>query len=705
MPFIVSEYGSYANFKSYFGNRFERTYIVKLINNDLSTSEVLTINPDGITQMGITLQRHEFYNAIMTSITANLTFYTKSGGGGDYLYAAFNNKGIKADVECHIYKKNPDTNDFDVFYTGKVDFSPESFNYKPNENELSCVLHEIGLQQKLLSRDEIDVDLTQETSIDGVTITDPGTNDLLFKAIDIYLKGEGLGGNIYRGVFYTSTGSESVYYTGGENVVERTSGRINFETPTEGKIYENSSDTDRYIKFYFDEIFYSVDTNCDVGSSIDINVYFRVYNSGGTKLQEDLLYNFNNTGEATKSETGDISGDILGYYLVPAGGYVKYYAVIDRVYNTQCNINAFFFGDSTDVYNLSEKSLSIGDSSHKTYNVLEALRKNIRLITSEDDSFYYTTSDVVGIRYDYLTSGRALRGFPQAKIHTNVRDIFKTLTSLYPKALIYDSANSRFQLVDISDVYKTSTKIHDFGKVRNLVIKPGRYFNRVTGGCENVGSYEQEQGVYEFNVQSEHTADFEIDTAIDFRAKYRLDSIGMELSRRMVYKDTGGVDYKDDNAIFWVRAIATGTETAQDGMSATGFDGIEQYYNQEYNFRENLIRQGKLIKGLFHKETGTALRFAKNSKDINITYYSDPYYYEMNYQIQIVNLDDALFIPIIFEFDSDLSDDDLQTIMADPHGYCDLSDDDENVYHIFINSLESKDYDNTCRVIGIMANI
>jgi len=692
MPFINSEFGSYDNYLAYFGKSSERDFIVKLTNNDLSTSEVLKINPSGITKLGKRYEKHNVYHSFFTSITLDLIFTMQPFGGGGFLNTAFNNLGIKADVSSQVYRRNPDTNDFDIIYNGKIDFTGESFNYLPNDNYVKCVMNESGYMKKFLSRHELELDVTKNISVDNIEITEVTKKNIQFTPIDIFLSSEARPGFINYTDSYSGLADVGLHYYNFDNGDVRynyAGDRINFLDPTAGKIYTNTSDESKDLKFQCN-IGYAYTVNLGLGDLVTIYIEVVTYNSADTIINTQTLL----TAAITDTGLNEDSGYIIyegSYISVPVDGYIVLRSkvhVIDAetgstiIYNTSGEFQGRF-------WKLTERSNSIPATNCVCYPIIDLLSKLIRLITGSDTAFTFTPSEFTTVINDVVTNGYLIREFYDKGMVISFKDAFRALDAVYPVTLQYDEVNDQFVLRPRSYSFINAQSIN-IGKVDKLTIMPGKYFNKILAGSAGDGKYEQDQGIFEFNVKHEYITPFEVSGTLDIRSPLNMDSIAIELTRRFQHHITGLKDTDFDKTNFYVRT--NGTQTVVNGSSYTGFEGIEQYYNGEINAKKSLLRHSPYFAGMFYKEQNTsAIKFANNAKDIDISYPGGT----LQEDITKADFGSGVTDAITYEIETFLTDDLVAGFEANKHRYIAFMDDNEVNYYgfcdVFDAGIDSKD--------------
>ncbi|MCP4761827.1 MAG: hypothetical protein GY870_08595, partial [archaeon] len=354
-----------------------------------------------------------------------------------------------------------------------------------------------------------------------------------------------------------------------------------------------------------------------------------------------------------------------------------------------------------------EKYDSIATTQTLSFFPHELFTRLIQLSTSETDTsklFYsilFGRTDSEFELYpangngalDAVTSVWEIRNFPDKPFNVSIRDLFKSFDSIYSIGLSYDRANERFYIESKSEFYNSSSQMFELTDVKNFVRKPYKtgYFSEIKNGINKKIEYEEIQGANEYNLNNEKTVSIPIKTTLDAQQVYNTDSIGIELPRRKQYTTNANEDTRYDENICIIRT--DGTEAIQNGTSVTGFIGVDEMYNVKLTPRENLIRWGGVIKSCLWKSSED-IKQILSQKNVNINY--------TNRQGNNVNeLDDInqseltdqrLFNPEIYEFESAITLEILNTLDSDPHGYVRVTF-NEIVYEGFVLEMQTKDYD------------
>jgi hypothetical protein len=252
---------------------------------------------------------------------------------------------------------------------------------------------------------------------------------------------------------------------------------------------------------------------------------------------------------------------------------------------------------------------------------------------------------------------------------------------MYGIGLGFDNVNNRFYIKPAADFFDASYEMFDLGQVKGFKISPMSegYFNKIVAGFDNDGDYESAQGAFEFAVKREYSTSTPVKEEFSNQSKLRADSVGIEYARKKQYSIKASEDYRDDNALFVVKT--DGADAIQGGADS-GFFGVEKYYNLEKTPRQNLVRNGGLIASTLHGTT-TGIKAQAVSKTFDLTVDGK----DENSDITKTELGTALFLPLIYEFESKVADDMVNILLENPNGYVKFSNFGTE-YHGFIYKVE-----------------
>jgi hypothetical protein len=706
------------------------------------TSETLTINPDGWADNGQSWQRDKVYHGVFQSYTVSeYRFSRKKGGGGDFILTAYEAEDIKAVVTVDVYYRNPQTDDFDLTYSGKLNFDPDKFTIDRDFIDIGFV--QSGILQKFVTRDELELDINQVVSVDGVTMTAfaSAPKNITFKKIDIYRLLETAGN--FKNDFYISVSETGpfplsgtwyqpggdpiyiVYYASTVTVNELGDSFPATAGPTERAefLYVNESEGASQVTFdtatrtsgtvkvqvvryltatynettYFNLLLQVYDADDVLTSQVTIDTQTVIAsNDPGLLNPYNVFLSFDFSG---------LQGDV--YNVVPGGKIRLAIKVTTNAASQWYSVSSMQISQQANVtLNVTERLLGQADSSVSCYYPHEAFTRLFQLVTSQENTFY---SEILGrtdsefVTYSgngtasltAITTGWNLRQFSGRAFVLSIRDLFDTFNATNNLGMGYDIANQRFYIEKKSDFYDRTKILFDLGEVKELKITAfgDAYYNEVLTGYENKGEYESLSGIKEFQTENSYNADQPVKESLGIRAKYHADSIGMEFARRKPYTNYASEDTDYDDLIYIVRT--NGTQTLQGGSNVAGFKGIEQYYNRAITPRENMIRWGNFLKCQYWKEeTSFTIRFAKGKKGINISYTNQNGDSVNEFDdIEASELPDArLFNPQYYDFEGTFDSTKLAALQANPHGVIQFTFLGVG-YAGFVDEIQTKDYD------------
>lgn len=699
------------------------------------TSETLTINPDGWAQNGQRWQRDRVYYGVFQTYTVQeFRFSTKSGGGGDFILNAYDTDDILADITVEVYNRNPQTNDYDLSYTGKLNIDPDKFTHDPTARFIDVGFVQNSNVQKFITRDELELNIKDTESVDGVEMlasTNPAT-DITFPGVDLFREAE-VNGNYDYEYYYANVTSPAGNTPPGDRVEPSAEVRIKYYAETIIKnelgddlssiagptyvnrspyLYINNNDFETEItvsqagtfplsvrvefqdfgavvspRITMQLLYYVFDSDSNI---IDSNVFESVtwdlYSTGSIQINGFDIYEF---------DFSVIEGETI---TVPSGGslFIGVSTVSENIsptFDTQF-IAVRSFGDIN--FELIEESAASDSAAIECYSPIGVFKRIFQLITSNENTFVSTFFDSLGAgQYTYLTNGFNIRGFPNRAIPVTAKDTFQSYGSLYNLGLSYDQVNSRFYIEEVEEFFDAENVMFDLGEVEELRIKPFKdaYFNEYHGGNENDGEYENVQGVNEFNVESSWSTGMPIKEKFLRRCTYYTDTVAIELARRKPYVTHASEDTDYDDRVYLIDTFMGAAK--QNFPRAAGFAGIEQYYNVGFAPRNNLLRHANWIKAMFWKDPDFEIRFRKSKKGVNITYTSALGNTVSEFDsITAAELDSVvrLFNPQYYELKGRFMAEYRDALQENPHGVIRFSHFGTN-YSGFVDEVQTRDYE------------
>lgn len=719
--------------------------IQKFVLTYNSVDEILTINPDGWKENGQMWKRSRKYHGVFQSYSAtSYRFARIAGGGGDTIKAAYDADGIKADVTVTVYDRNPQTDDWDLSYIGKLNFDPDKYFSERDFVEVGFVAN--SNIQKFITRDELEIDINSLVSVDGVTMNafSNSPKQFTFKKIDIQRQVQSSGNfenTPGENVFYSlhdpatfippftdviwlqpETIHRYKYYAGAVDINETGSSFLSESGPSleERSLYFYENGSDQTVEI--------VITKCDIGGNITDIVYS--YNAKDDEIAFILVIEVYDADDVLQSTTeidsylvqepypdfptmvvitfnGD---DIVGesFELQPEWKIAMTVKAVTNLPESWDELTHHSIYNHLEIeFDFYENALSIGDTTVSGYYPYEAFARMFQLITSNENTFdsvflgrgdseFITHSSSETYQNIAITNGWNIRSFPDRPLNLKLSDLFKTFDGIFNLMLSYDHPNDRFYIEQKAEAFKSDTIIYNIGEVTGLKIRPFKeaYFNEILGGYDTDGNYEQFQGANEFISQFDYSVEMPVKETLDIRIPYNADSIMIELTRRKQYSSYASEDTDGDDMIFIAKMNQMGITEQGDGAALEGFPGIEQRYNIKLTARENLLRWASYIKASQWKETDFTIRFRKSKKGIDMTYTNanGDTVTELS-DIPASEIADIirLFNPEIYEFESIFNLELNAAIEAEPHGL--ILFEFENIgYAGFIEEIQTQDY-------------
>lgn len=656
-----------------------KQYQFILTYNNVSTE--LDISPAGWNEIGVHFFRHTFYHSILRSMALSLRFARVTGGGADIILQAYSDHGIAAQVGITINKRNPATNGYILFYQGVLDFKPGAFTIERDFIEIGIM---DGMkEQKFISRDTINYNLFNTVSSDNITVDEFETEykTIELTPIDIILEssltGTVNGDDNWSGHQSTRTVNiQNAVYTKNE-IGER------LTVDNVGTIYTNNTDDPINIGLHYSGNFTTVGyADSDIGGLVNLNIYYRIrfFDSESTEIYNHIIFHgwVVAQGETTTNFNYTRTFDVGLFRTVPAGGYIDISTEYELLQLQVGTPQAVFTQTGNVALNIIEYSPGKANTTTKCLFPYEAFTRLVQLQTSELDTAKLFHCDFFGRTdsefetyaingpgsLDAITNGKLIRNYPDEPLTVNMRDLFKSFDAVYNLGLGYDRVNDRFYIDRKSKFFDSSYLMFDLGEVANLKISPLEegYFNKILGGYDYEGEYEDFQGAFEFNLQREYALSTPVKEDADYRGKYNFDSIGVELARRKQYFDNSSKDTRYDKLVYIIKTDGSNPIL---GSNLEGFRGIEQYYNTMLTPRQNATRWGNVLKTALYKNNNP-IKFQTASKQFEMTVDGVNEFSDI---AQTDIPDDPIFIPELYSFESYITTDYLTILNANPHGF------------------------------------
>lgn len=701
--------------------------------------EILKVNAASWNKLSINYERNDVYQSILRNYTLDFQFKKSEYAGGNFILNAYETYGIFKEINCSIYERNPQTNDYELLYTCIGDFKPGRFTIERDFINIGFI--DGSKENKLKIREDIEYNIFNTVSTDGVAIDSFNNQpaDITYNSIDIILEVEseltvdgGGAGDLKRlrngsGLDPSDFTPKFIYPFAKEITKNDINDRLIVTKSKNRLLYENTNEFPIRIEFNDTSInnqsnLIRVGAIGGTGSTfinyfhVSVTVRFIIIDSEDNDITYIELDNYDLSDTVSEAEIYP-TPKVYNYnmsFITPIDiqlqsgwklGCEIIYEALEQSNWFGANLYADLVSDIDFNFDIYENSESlVGDTTSKAVYPFEAFTRLIQLSTSETDTDKILDSNVFGridsefITYsengeasrDVIFNGYMVRGFPSPQLKLSIKNLFNQFSFMYGLGLGYDRPNERFYIEYLEEFYDTSYFMFDLGEVSEFTreLNSDSYFNTIQGGIQNV-EYEELQGINEYNRNSNYSLTVPIKENINIRPDYYTDSIQIELARRKPFDGNSAEDTQYDENIMIVRT--DNNETVQNGSSVTGFPGIENYYNIALTPRECAIRNGNRILTALDK-SDEDVKFVSGS-GVNIGY--------NNQNGDTVNEHDdisqseitksALFTGELYKFKHPVNNSIIQVLNNNPHGFVRFSFEGVT-YEMYIKLLQIDDY-------------
>lgn len=724
---FISEY--FDNYQGFFESEYYNNSYYKFVLVYEGTSTILKDSPARWDDIGRTWQRSDFYHSIQRTYTMNFQFSRKTGFGGDIILQAYEEKGISFEITLKIYKKNGQTDDYDIWFTGVLDTSLERLGEFIGIDYVDIAAVESTKMQQFKAFEETNFNLFAANSVDDSSIGKPPSTprSIAFPPKDIYLNTETAGelsGNFQVGTDAVASNQESFYYFSTQIPLNEIGDALksdegNTTNPTE-TIFENTRDIEVDITVSINAtVSYSIEIDGEATYDYAMTPRFRVRGEGGTILETKEVTEIKASDESVPDASLDINKSVnetdYHTFSIPSGATLIYEIFVEiSKFGAGVTLDFSFNSNVIDL-DLLEKQAGQPETNVDCFYLHDAFAQLFCLIlndSKEQDIFESTITGRTNIgNYSYssngalgnfiVTSGRRIRQFPDASVNVSLRDLFKHADALSPCMLWYNRTEDKFILEDREQAYKRE-RMFDLGEVKDLVRRPYNraYFSKLLTGYKEEVEYEEVNGAKEVNTPAEHLINVPVKEEINLQASYHGDGTGAELARRKPYSQFASTDTRYDEHIFIFNILSNGVVRQGGRADTTGYDGIDSDYNLFYTPRSNLIRHLPYVEPQLWKGT-KRIKFVRNQKDVDFDFGTPG-----NEQDDITDFSGsgAKYIPEIHKFTAPITSEMIETLDADPHGYVTYFSGDD-YFEGYIYKVETQEYNNKAEFEIIASSI
>ena len=623
--------------------------------------------PLGFDEQRVSITRSPKYYGLFREFSTSLRFVKN---GRDYIQSVYENEGTEQTINIGVYEYQPSPVDkYYLYFAGLIDLSTYTFT----ETYVECDINESSLNRKIVSRDDVKVNVADINSVEGVDmgVIDPVTVQLHEREIKLtanYIQAgdtviSSIGGvtngcvlpfdleagnidNLNQQTYGDPNSSTSLFWTKATSAAQ-----LNIRGKLRGRMVAGVSKvvtveviirryTDDALTTFTDGSLYSFTGNLQSeNAEFDIDLNLAVFNLG---TNEQLAF-------ITKSSEVD-----------------QYFTVLDEIY-FEIEQNQLFDTTTANGYLMHE----VGDRI--IYSISDQQRFNSNFFGRTDIGYPVDGEGSLST----IHNGKQIRAIPGSNPSLTLADWFKGVSSIWGlgMGIEHDEVNQAFVRVEkrshffSGDVIAT---IHNVSEIKKEVAREWIYNECEVGYAK--AEYEEVNGLEEYNNKFEWSSSINtIKNKLDLVSKLRADGYGIEFARRLQFADTPTEDSKYDNENFVVIVKRSGDDYAS--VRAENYDIVENIFSPDsaYNLDitpGRMIRNnGSMIRAGLEKYLDDPLRFrfAEQKADLKSQKIGSSAIVE-NEDIDVNTLDSPLWIPEIYSFSSVLTREQLAAITRNPNG-------------------------------------
>lgn len=545
----------------------------------------LNNSPKGWDEQKVSIKRSPSYWGLNRNISTSLQFVKE---GWEYIKNIYDKEGVEFEIEIGIYQYNQRPIDkYLLFFTGLLDLS----TYNINETYVTCDINESSLARKIMSRDDVSVNLINPYSIENVLLPDYPALDINLHEREILLTGN-----------YT--------IDPGQTNITSTIGAINPSVSgLTVPLYIASKNIDNLITSPYG----SVDSLSSVfyeKSDIDYKINLKLVMSG-------YLHN----GPSGISNTRNIAFRIYDNdALTTFTDYIVF--TTNAAYNTQVDFNIdtsfevtvlstqrialIVYSNQNDYYEAQfdsidlqvEQNLFANNSTAKGHLIFEAAQ---RICESISDTPNILKSNLFGrtdlgyaengpSAFRSIHSGKQIRKIPNAFPSLSLKDFFDSLNSIdnIGLGIEYNEVNQPYIRIEKKEHFfsgEVAATIYNVKDLNKEVANELRFNQSEVGYAKS--EYEEVNGLDEYNNKFSHTTCIRTTkNKLDLVSKIRADGHGIEFARRTSYLTDPTTDTKYDNDNFIIVVKWDGSKYVS--VKDENYDFVENIFSPETAYNLDL---------------------------------------------------------------------------------------------------------------------
>lgn len=624
---------------------------------------VIDLSPDKWSEHEFSNKRDLSFWGVMRNYATDIEFV---GVAAEIIRSVFFTEGVDALITLKIELLNRSTWEYKIIYSGDLDLSTfEDFN-----NRVVCNLIESGVNGKIQARKTVKYEFSFKPT--DPTINIPASDILEWMNINAAAYTESRG----------PSGANMAYYFPSTQA-------INYSIILGGIVLSDQILLDGALAYNYINGDNCIFKSESFNGTINLKGYFTL----NVRQQ-------NNNGWVisivdSSAESGGNKKQLISTLASTGGQFTRIRFDFDTSLNVVEGRKYFLIVESYDVQNFAVNYADIVASELKfEYNDLsdEILIKakhpkdfitEIASEINEDD--VEVISDLLDENYNLLiTSGDAIRGYPNPLIKSSFDDFYKSIDSLFCTGLGMNEG--KITIEKREHFFNNSEDITHFGDVTEVKINPFTdvMYASITAGYGKF-DYEIEQGKNEFNQGQEYTTDqLRVKSKYECKSIYRADQYGIDSIRiSEINKDSNEKesDNKNDNDVFFILCkkdtIAGNYEPIdQNGylIKLNGSTGVDRsvFYNFLISPKHNLLNHVRFLKSTLFGNNEGVLTFTASDRNSDLEVQKIPNGVNVieNAPIQLGLGVDRLFYPILVEFETNIKPNLQSIIDLQSNGVC-----------------------------------
>ena len=667
--------------------------------------------PRGFDEQRVSITRSPQFYGLFRNYTTSLEFVTT---GMLWIQKIYEIEGTEFTINIGIYEYNElPVDSYLLYFSGLVDLSTYTFN----ETFVSCDINESSLARKIMTRDDVKVNLARLSTVEGEemeanTLSSVNLHEREIKLTGTYeLDSENA----------TVSSSESPITNNAEGFalpIKIVASDIeNLVTPVNSGIdqantlfWENASIDSTFT--VTGNIVGTIGVDPTDTQSVVHSIVFRIYDDNTFATWTDSTIWFYD-GELEPGQPLDIELNTF-FATITSDQIIALIAVSEPQFGS-------YTATFTQIDIEIEQNQLFDITTANGYLLHESMDRIINTIA--DDKVFY--SDFLGrtdIGYSEkgegsmysIHSGKQISGVPDVYPSLSLSEGFRSLNAIFNLGIgiEYDSVSQPFIRLEekrhffSGDVIAT---IHSVNEIQKTVAREWIYNDIQVGYSKS--ELEFQNGRTEYNNKFNWTTAINtIKNKLDLVSTIRADGYGIEKARRFQYSENPTEDGKEDNDNFIVNIIEDGGNYKS--VRNENYDFVENIFSPEsaYNLDitpgRMLRKHGHVIRPgvekyldkeiLFHyAEQKSNMRSQKTGESV----------IDENEDIDPNTLDSPLWKPEQYSFKSVLTREQLAAISKNPSGIIKFStttqENTTKYYYGWILNIEAEDNEATWELLAV----